>query len=78
MLAYKKQNMIEPAELENIRMYGSIAAQMDEFFHERVLSDYAHEVIYRETEDAFRAKRDDETIVGIWQGEFWGKWVISA
>jgi len=36
-------------------------------------------VVYREAEDAFRNRLDDSSGVhGIWQGEFWGKWIIGA
>lgn len=57
---------------------GYPAVLADRLFQERVNSDFARNVVYRETEDAFRNKIDDQTIVGIWQGEYWGKWIISA
>lgn len=58
---------------------GHIAEQMNRFVFERVNSDDGHNVVYREAEDAFLHKVDDASgVVGIWQGEFWGKWIISA
>ena len=37
------------------------------------------EPVYQETEDAFRTKIDDATPdIGIWQGEYWGKWMLGA
>ncbi|MBP3375533.1 MAG: hypothetical protein J6L83_02080 [Clostridia bacterium] len=44
----------------------------------RVTSDYAQSVAYKEAEDAFVNQLDDKTAAGLWQGEFWGKWIISA
>ena len=78
MLAYHVENRLTPPPLHQMRMHGKIAGQMETFFRERVLSAYAREVIYAETEEQFRLRLDDETPVGMWRGEFWGKWVISA
>ena len=62
-----------------IRLAGSVAEQMERFFEHRIYSSEAKEVVYKEAEDAFRNKLDDSSGVhGIWQGEFWGKWIISA
>ena len=72
------QNKLNPPLLSNLSLKGPIADQMDIFLHERVLSDFAKNVIYQETEDKFRLREDDEHVVGMWRGEFWGKWVISA
>ncbi len=72
------KNIYEPVPLEHIQIQGKIGSLMDKFFHERVLSDFARSVIYQETEDAFRRQTDDTGVVGMWQGEFWGKWIISA
>ncbi|MBR0457714.1 MAG: glycoside hydrolase family 127 protein [Victivallales bacterium] len=61
------------------RQGGKIAERMETFFRERVFSDFAKTEILGEAEEAFRTKKDDETgVVGVWQGEFWGKWIISA
>ena len=72
------ENRFEPVPLPDIRLRGKIAALTDTFFRERVTSEYAWNVIYRETEDAFRNQLDDRGAVGRWQGEYWGKWIISA
>jgi DUF1680 family protein len=80
MKAYKVQNRIAATPLSNVRLYGYVAELMARFFDNRIFSDEAHEVIYRECEEAF-VKQVDDTLqapLGYWQGEFWGKWIISA
>ncbi len=78
METYQVKNIFEPMPLGDFRVNGKIGSLMDRFFYERVLSDFAHNTVYKETEDAFRNQLDDAGAVGIWQGEFWGKWIISA
>ena len=78
MREYSVKNIMKAPELSDVRLSGSIADQMDTYFCERVTSDFAKNVVYKETEQAFREQKDDETLVGYWRGEFWGKWVISA
>jgi len=79
MKEYKVKDLLTEAGMEDVRINGKIGALMDTFFRERVLSDFAKNTIYKETEDAFRNQIDDESgIYGIWQGEYWGKWIISA
>ena len=65
--------------LNQVKLKGNIAEHMERFFHERIRSEEAHKVVYAEAENAFRSKLDDASgVYGIWQGEFWGKWIISA
>ena len=79
MKEYKAKDLFTEAKIEDVRINGKIGALMDTFFEQRVLSDFAKNVIYKETEDAFRNQIDDESgLYGIWQGEYWGKWIISA
>ncbi len=77
-MEYKIYNCINPLPLEAIHFGGVVEEQAAAFFRARVKSDYAHDVIYKETEDQFRIRDDDEKPVGMWRGEFWGKWMISA
>ena len=75
----KVKDLFQEVKTENIRIRGKIGALMDVFFKERVVGDFAKNVIYKETENAFRNQIDDENgLYGIWQGEYWGKWIISA
>lgn len=61
-----------------LRFKGSVGAQMERFLNRRLRSEEGR-MAYREAEDAFRNKLDDASgIHGIWQGEFWGKWIIGA
>ena len=78
MIAYKVNNMTNPLPMEDIHFGSHIDSQASRFFYERIQSDYAHKVVYQETEDQLRLRNDDETPVGYWRGEFWGKWMISA
>ncbi len=65
--------------LGQLHLTGSVAEQMNQFARNRIESGDAWNVVYREAEDAFRNKLDDASGVhGIWQGEFWGMWMISA
>jgi len=72
------KNKLNPPSLSNLSLMGPIGKQMDIFLYERVLSDFAKQEIYGETEEKFRLREDDKHAVGMWRGEFWGKWVISA
>ena len=79
MISYKVKNLIVPVDsLDCIKLKGLSDNISRKFFEKRVLSDFAKNVIYKEAEDAFRTKRDDEKYVGLWQGEFWGKLMLSA
>ncbi|MBR5527657.1 MAG: glycoside hydrolase family 127 protein [Clostridia bacterium] len=57
---------------------GYTAKILAAYTDKRVLSDFAKDVICKEAEDAFKNQIDDETPAGIWQGEFWGKLMLSA
>ncbi len=58
---------------------GSVGALFEQVIGRRVTSDAAKDEIWKEAEDAFVNCIDDKKApVGIWQGEFWGKLMISA
>ena len=78
MKDYVVKDLLTPVSLEMVQIKGKIGALMNTFFRERVQSDFAQNTIYKETEDAFRRQEDEDGVVGIWQGEYWGKWMISA
>ncbi len=78
MILYKKQNLIESPLPSEIKIEGKTKDRMNQFFEERIFSPFAKEVIYKEALSAFETKADDDEPVCIWQGEFWGKWVISG
>ena len=62
-----------------LQLNGFTAKKMNLFFDKRIRSADAHDLVYQETEDAFRTKIDDATPgIGIWQGEYWGKWMLGA
>ena len=75
---YKIKNKLSPVPLDYVRLGGYVGKLFDTFFQGRVLSEYAQNVVYKEAEDAFLHQVDDENISAIWQGEYWGKWMISA
>lgn len=74
----KIENKITEAKLSESRIKGYVGNVADSFIYNRLASDFARMVIYQETEDAFKNQIDDEQLPYIWQGEFWGKWIISA
>ena len=78
MVNYKVENKINGASLSDVKVGGYHGDLIDLFFDGRIMSKHAREDVYQETEDAFKYQRDDEKGVGIWQGEYWGKWMISA
>lgn len=77
-MEYCVKNRVLPAALCDVRLGGMSKTISDRFFEERIFSDFAKSVVYKEAEDAFENQIDDAEFVGVWQGEFWGKWVISA
>ena len=80
MKGYQRKDRVIKTPLNQVKMGGYINKLMMTFFNERIFSDYAEKVVYRECEDAFINRKDDslEPNIGYWQGEFWGKWIISA
>ncbi len=77
-MEYTVTDRVFPARLSKTHLGGASKVISDRFFEERIFCDFAKNVIYKETEDAFVNQVDDERFIGVWQGEFWGKWVISA
>ena len=78
MIAYKKENLIESPKAGCTKLLGNTKKRMDAFFDKRIFSDFAKEVVYKEAVSAFQTKADDDEPACLWQGEFWGKWVISG
>ena len=75
---YKVKDIRLAPELNNIKIGGRIEKQMETFFYERVTSDFAKNYICAEAESKHSERIDDETVVGMFSGEFWGKWAIGA
>ena len=78
MIDYKIRNLIESPPVRGTKLSGKTKDRMDAFFHERIFSPFAKEVIYKEAVSAFQTKADDDEPMCLWQGEFWGKWIISS
>ncbi len=78
MINYKVNDIITPAELSGIHVGGNCGKMIDLFFETRVLSDFGKNEVFEETITAMREQKDDDTLVGFWRGEFWGKLAISA
>ena len=53
MIAYKRENKIKKAELEKVKIGGYASELMDTFLANRVFSNYAKKVVFKECEDAF-------------------------
>ncbi len=78
IIAYRRENKIDPTPLEDVMLRGEIGARVDRFIHERVSGDFAVGEILREAEECFAEQYDDEFEWGMWRCEFWGKLMISA
>lgn len=78
MIAYKIQNTIGSPGAECTRLLGKTNDRRDVLFYERIFSSYAKDVIFKEAVSAFQTQADDDEKMGLWQGEFWGKWMIGA
>ncbi len=76
---YAKSDILKVSELQDVKIKGPIGEKMENFFQNRIFSAYAKKEIFGEAESAFTNPQDDITgVVGLWQGEFWGKLAISA
>ncbi len=75
---YTIGNLFATTDLSDVRIKGSVGDLLGKLIAGRITSQEARDGGYREAEDAFKNCIDDQIIVGYWQGEFWGKWVISA
>ena len=65
---------------EKVRPSGRLAGLINAVTEARYLSSAAENEILPETIEAFRNRVDDrlERNKGLWQGEFWGKWMLGA
>ncbi len=68
---------LKPARLGDVKLTGWIGGKAENFFRERITGDWARNVMMKEAEDAFIARKDDAGPLGLWQGEFWGKTMIG-
>jgi len=74
------------AEDVRVRLEGPVAVKMNALFRKRVFGPEAKGRIYREAVDAFRTHYDDTRTddtgwtrgKGLWQGEYWGKTMLSS
>lgn len=73
-------DVVTPLPLGQFHCKGYVGERLDPVLQARILSDFARDEILAETTEAFRARVDDrmDPDVGHWQGEFWGKWILSA
>ena len=65
---------------QNVHMMGENGRIIDRFLYHRATSDAARHHIYLEAENALMFPYDDRLNngSGVWQGEFWGKWMLTA
>ena len=68
------------ANLDDVAMEGIMGDELDRIIEKRIASDFAAEEIVPEATKAFEIRMDDQFHEnrGLWQGEFWGKWILSA
>ena len=73
------ENCFHVPSLSDVRLLGLPGETLARFAYERMESEAAWDAVYREAAEASERKLDDASgVVGLWQGEFWGKLVISA
>lgn len=78
MKTYAVENAVCKTPLEKVHIKGYAEDLMNIFFEKRIFSDHGVHDVLGEAETAFAECRDDEGVAGLWKGEFWGKWIISA
>lgn len=68
------------ANLEDVQMGGVVGENLNHVIDKRIASDFAIHEIAPEATKAFEIRMDDQFHEGrgLWQGEFWGKWILSA
>ncbi len=73
-------DVLTPLPLGTARLGGPIGEVLDRVVAARITSAFARDAILAEAEEAFRRRVDDRMRPGQgqWQGEFWGKWMLSA
>jgi uncharacterized protein len=59
---------------------GHVGNYIDKISEQRILNEDNWNIIYPETEEAFRLREDDKNYPqnGQWRGEFWGKYILSV
>ena len=72
--------VLVPSPLEKVSLGGRVGRELDKVVQARIRSTAAAEEIAPEAVEAFRNRVDDRlpSERGLWQGEFWGKWMLSA
>ena len=75
---YSAKKTITMPKLSDTKLCGHQKDITEKFFHERLFSERARETIWKECCDAFVLREDDRKPAGLWQGEFWGKQMLSA
>ena len=71
---------VTPLDQVDFAADGAVGRKMTALFQTRFMSDEARTAIYDEAENAFKTHFDDlhAPIFGWWQGEYWGKTMLSA
>ncbi len=76
----KHLDRLTPVPLGTWSFDGKLGRRIDRILERRITSEFARNEIHSELMETFRARVDDviRPGYGMWQGEFWGKWVLSA
>lgn len=80
MIHDKIKDTLKPIPPDCVRVNGKIGSLMRDVTEARYLSERAEREVLAEAVNAFRNRVDDRLKPGrgLWQGEFWGKWVLGA
>ncbi len=79
MVEYSRKDRLNVPSLGDVSFCGAIEEKLQRVIYQRMTSDAAQNEVFAEAENAFVTQVDDENApIGIWQGEFWGKLMVSA
>jgi len=79
--SYAQENMFSNNKMSSEWHFsGHIGQYLDGIAEQRILKRESWDMIYPETEEAFRRREDDKFYAkrGEWRGEFWGKYMLSV
>lgn len=79
MFNYKVNDKLKSSPEGQFAYKGCLEKKWQNVIYERMTSSTAQNIIFKEAEDAFFTRVDDDDApAGKWQGEFWGKLMLSA
>lgn len=80
MTTARTRERLTPVPMGAWAFHGHLGDRIERILEQRITSEYARNEIHPELVETFRTRVDDviRPGFGMWQGEFWGKWILSA